>query len=199
MENSSKALLIAAAILIVIIIIAVGMKILGSTNESSDSAGEVGQSISKEITDASMMVQGYNIVKLPDMQINVSKNRYYQNYNFSKSNMIKLEENVKYIISFDYVILEKSADNVKLGCGIGCGTGGNSYNIDFIYSKPYSNNTIGKKSTFTYELLINDKMNNVNRFRNTNNKYLALRLARVNSAQETFKANISNITIKHKK
>lgn len=41
MENATKALLIAAAVLIAIVLIALGVRLLGSANDSSDQAGAV--------------------------------------------------------------------------------------------------------------------------------------------------------------
>lgn len=45
MENATKALLIAAAVLIAIVLIALGVRLLGSANDTSDQAGNVSDAI----------------------------------------------------------------------------------------------------------------------------------------------------------
>lgn len=54
MDNASKALLIATAILIAIVLIALGIKILDSTKNSSESAQAIGESLSSTTSSATI-------------------------------------------------------------------------------------------------------------------------------------------------
>lgn len=52
MENATKALLIAAAVLIAIVLIALGVRLLGTANDTSDQAGNVSNAIGNSTNDA---------------------------------------------------------------------------------------------------------------------------------------------------
>lgn len=118
MENASKALLIAAGVLVVILIIAVSMRVFNSTNDITDDAYEVGESIETETLDASKGA----ISALKDITsknlINVSNKRFRSNgsYYSITATGFYIEPGKEYNLQFDYDI--EYAD-YTVGCGIG--------------------------------------------------------------------------------
>ena len=58
MENATKALLIAAAVLIVIVVIALGVRLLASTGDTTEQAGTVANSLSTSTEHAVTQLQG---------------------------------------------------------------------------------------------------------------------------------------------
>lgn len=185
MENATKALLIAAAVLIAIILIALGISIVNSTGDVSDSADEVGTQIAVKADDISEDtlsilddINNENLIKVANRVATVN-NEYYENY-FPDNPKLLLEPNTTYILSFDYEII--SAD-YSIGCGIGYGK--THYAKDILYSVTYPNQTKGKFSkTFKTP----------NTF-NTDKPYLQIRFARMNNPGK-FKVNIKNVKFK---
>ena len=68
MENATKALLIAASVLIVIVLIAVGVLLLGKTSDTSEQAGQVGNSLSLATDSAADDIFGGRIVQTEELK-----------------------------------------------------------------------------------------------------------------------------------
>ena len=83
MENATKALLIAASVLIVIVLIALGVKLLGSTEETAESAKIVGNSIGEQTQDlsSSIVIDLTDVSSMTDLEFSIFiyNNFFYEN------------------------------------------------------------------------------------------------------------------------
>lgn len=84
MENATKALLIAASVLVVIVIIALGIKLLNSSSNTSENAKNVGESISKQTEIAVASISDSNGLK---EVLNAKTSNEFNNF-FTKNNYI---------------------------------------------------------------------------------------------------------------
>ena len=189
MENVSKALIIAGAILLAILLITLGIFIFNSTKGVNEEASVVGELIELKASDTVDIIEGYTVNRYADENVNIQGYHYIDYYTG-----IKIEENVTYIISFDYIIHEKESDNINCGIGVGINNP-KKYNKDFVWQVKYPNQNIGEKTTFVFIL----KPNEYEWFEQYKNEnlYLSLRLARTYPASN-FKVNVENIKIKYK-
>ena len=83
MENATKALLIAAAVLIVIVLVALGIKLLGTTGNTDESAKIAGNSIGQQTHDLSSDIQVdlIDTSKMSDLEFSKF---IYNNYAYEK-------------------------------------------------------------------------------------------------------------------
>lgn len=227
MENATKALLIAAAVLIAIVIIALGIRLVGGSNDTIEIAEavdkQIGESTKKqgeEVYDALAGLEGYRVdrkyqlggtytlysTKTDEEERKAGDenlmNQVFPNYKISKDS--------KYEISFDYEFVGDNFDSKVVFWSIGIGYAENQYKLDvkdflYFYDKKGSiKQTITSQEIDKAITKYNQTFGkNYLTIQEAENVYFAFRLPRIARITEKGKyaeytVKISNLLIKYK-